>query len=52
VAFADALQRLLSETSLRLQLGDRARAYARTHWEREVVLQRAFEELESFAWQP
>jgi colanic acid biosynthesis glycosyl transferase WcaI len=50
-AMADALHRLLNDATLRLQLGRNARAYALAHWEREAVLQRAFEQLQSFALQ-
>jgi colanic acid biosynthesis glycosyl transferase WcaI len=50
-AFARAIRRLLDDESLRLQLGAAARAYALANWERETVLQRAFDELQSFAWQ-
>jgi len=50
-AFASAIRRLLADDSLRRQLGAAGRAYALTNWEREAVLQRAFDELQSFAWQ-
>src|SRR5262249_12360438 len=49
-AFASAIRRLLEDESLRRQLGAAGRAYALTNWEREAVLQRAFDELQSFAW--
>jgi colanic acid biosynthesis glycosyl transferase WcaI len=50
-AFAGALRRLLDDPALRVRLGAAARAYALAHWEREAVLQRAFDELQSFALQ-
>jgi len=50
-AMASALRRLLNDAALRRQLGAAGRAYALANWEREAVLQRAFEELQSFTWQ-
>jgi colanic acid biosynthesis glycosyl transferase WcaI len=50
-ALAGALRRLLNDARLRQQLGASGRAYARAHWARDAVLQRAFDELQSFAWQ-
>ncbi|MBV8403410.1 MAG: WcaI family glycosyltransferase [Gammaproteobacteria bacterium] len=50
-ATAGALRRLLNDATLRRQLGDSGRAFALDNWERNAVLQRAFEELQSFAWQ-
>ena len=50
-AFARAIRRLLHDEPLRRQLGAAGRAYALAHWERDLVLQRAFDELQSFAWQ-
>jgi len=49
--FAAAIRRLLDDEPLRRQLGAAGRAYAQANWEREQVLQRAFDELQSFAWQ-
>ena len=51
-AFASAIRRLLEDEALRHQLGAAGRAYALANWERETVLQRAFDELQAFAWQP
>jgi colanic acid biosynthesis glycosyl transferase WcaI len=50
-AFASAVRRLLGDEALRRELGDAGRAYALANWEREAVLQRAFDEMQSFAWQ-
>jgi len=49
-AMTRALRRLLNDAALRQQLGAAGRAYALANWERDAVLQRAFEELQSFAW--
>jgi colanic acid biosynthesis glycosyl transferase WcaI len=49
--FAAAIRRLLDDEPLRRQLGAAGRAYALANWERDMVLQRAFDELQSFAWQ-
>jgi colanic acid biosynthesis glycosyl transferase WcaI len=48
---AGAVRRLLGDAGLRRQLGVSGRAYALANWERDAVLQRAFDELQSFAWQ-
>jgi colanic acid biosynthesis glycosyl transferase WcaI len=50
-AFASAVRRLLGDEALRRQLGAAGRGYALAHWEREAVLQRAFDEMQAFAWQ-
>jgi colanic acid biosynthesis glycosyl transferase WcaI len=50
-ALAAGLRRLLGDAALRRQLGASGRAYALANWERDAVLQRAFDELQSFAWQ-
>jgi len=50
-ALESALRRLLNNAALRQQLGASGRAYALANWERDAVLQRAFDELQSFAWQ-
>jgi len=49
--FATAIRRLLNDEALRRELGASGRAYALANWERDAVLQRAFDELQSFAWQ-
>jgi colanic acid biosynthesis glycosyl transferase WcaI len=49
--FTAAISRLLGDHSLRHSLGAAARAYALANWERDAVLQRAFDELQAFAWQ-
>jgi len=49
--FAAAIRGLLDDEPLRRRLGAAGRAYALAHWERDLVLQRAFDELQSFAWQ-
>jgi len=50
-AFAEAIRRLLEDEALRRELGCSGREYALANWERETVLERAFDELQSFAWQ-
>ena len=50
-AMTRAARRLLEDAPLRAQLGAAGRAYALANWERDAVLQRAFDELQSFAWQ-
>jgi colanic acid biosynthesis glycosyl transferase WcaI len=49
--FAGAIARLLDDEALRRRLGTCGRTYAQAHWERDAVLERAFGELQSFAWQ-
>jgi colanic acid biosynthesis glycosyl transferase WcaI len=50
-ALASAIRCLLDDEALRRKLGAAGRAYALANWEREAVLQRAFDELHSSAWQ-
>ena len=49
-AFATALRTLLEDADLRRRLGVSGRAYAVANWDRELVLQRAFAELQPLAW--
>ena len=49
-AFAAAIHRLLDDEALRHRLGASGRAYASANWERDLVLQRALDELRTFAW--
>ncbi len=48
-AFADAIRNLVRDEALRRQFGVRARAYAVANWDRDLVLQRAFEALQPLA---
>jgi colanic acid biosynthesis glycosyl transferase WcaI len=47
--FATALRRLLDDEALRHRLGASGRAYALANWERDMVLQRAFDDLQPLA---
>jgi colanic acid biosynthesis glycosyl transferase WcaI len=49
--FAAAIRRLLGDQLLRSALGAAGRAYALANWERDVVLERAFGQMQAFAWQ-
>lgn len=49
-AFAAALRTLLADAELRCRLGAAGRAYAAANWDRDLVLQRAFDELQPLAW--
>ncbi|MBV9695330.1 MAG: glycosyltransferase, partial [Gammaproteobacteria bacterium] len=51
-AFAGAIRALLCDDTLRKRLGAGGRKFALAHWEREMVLQRAFGATRCFAWQP
>jgi colanic acid biosynthesis glycosyl transferase WcaI len=44
-AFVEAIRRLAGDAGLRARLGGAGRAFARAHWERDLVLQRAYTEL-------
>jgi colanic acid biosynthesis glycosyl transferase WcaI len=51
IGFAGAIRSLLRDELLRQRLGTSGRAYALANWERDMVLQRAFDELQPLAWQ-
>jgi colanic acid biosynthesis glycosyl transferase WcaI len=50
-AFAGAVRELLDNEVLRRRLGAGGRAYALANWDRDAVLERAFDEMQSVAWQ-